>query len=163
MTFTPNEIAYLGSQRLGRLATVGADGEPHNVPVGFHYNPALGTMAEIDNGAYTGRLVGDLLHGPAKADAIRVLAAEQGLDLHRCTAYSDSANDLPMLSLVGHAVAVNPDGALRREARRRNWEVRDFRTGRKAAKVAIPATLGLGIAVGAAVIGTAVVRRARRS
>ena len=44
MTFTPNEVAYLGSQRLGRLATVGADGEPHNVPVGFHYNPALGTI-----------------------------------------------------------------------------------------------------------------------
>jgi len=44
MSFTPNEIAYLGSQRLGRLATVGADGEPHNVPVGFHYNPALGTI-----------------------------------------------------------------------------------------------------------------------
>src|SRR5205814_7619017 len=124
---------------------------------------ALGTVAEIEDGAYTGRLVGDLLHGPAKADAITALGAEEGLDLARCTAYSDSANDLPMLSLVGHAVAVNPDPALRREARRRNWEVRDFRTGRKAAKVAIPATLGLGIAVGAAVIGTAVVRRARRS
>jgi pyridoxamine 5'-phosphate oxidase family protein len=44
MTFTPNEIAYLGSQRLGRLATIGTHGEPHNVPVGFHYNPALGTI-----------------------------------------------------------------------------------------------------------------------
>ncbi len=119
---------------------------------------ALGTMAEIENGAYTGRLVGDLLHGPAKADAIRVLAAEQGLDLHRCTAYSDSANDLPMLSLVGHAVAVNPDAALRREARRRNWEIRDFRTGRKAAKVAVPATAGAGVALGA-VLATAAIRR----
>ena len=46
MSFTPNEIEYLGGQRLGRLATVGADGEPHSVPVGFHYNAALGT---IDN------------------------------------------------------------------------------------------------------------------
>ncbi|OLB74401.1 MAG: hydrolase [Actinobacteria bacterium 13_2_20CM_2_71_6] len=123
---------------------------------------ALGTVAEVEDGAYTGRLVGDLLHGPAKADAITALAAEEGLELPRCTAYSDSANDLPMLSLVGHAVAVNPDSALRREARRRNWEVRDFRTGRKAAKVAVPATLGAGVAIGAAVLATAAVRRRRR-
>ena len=122
---------------------------------------ALGTVAEVDDGAYTGRLVGDLLHGPAKADAIAVLAAEQGLDLSRCTAYSDSANDLPMLSLVGHAVAVNPDSALRREARRRNWEVRDFRTGRKAAKVAVPATAGAGLALGAVFAGVAIRRRYR--
>ena len=37
--FTPEEIAYLQSQRLGRLATVGEKGEPHVVPVGFRYNP----------------------------------------------------------------------------------------------------------------------------
>lgn len=37
--FTPEEIAYLQSQRLGRLATVGKNGEPHVVPVGFRYNP----------------------------------------------------------------------------------------------------------------------------
>lgn len=42
--FTPVEIAYLQSQRLGRLATVGADGQPHVVPVGFHYNPHLDTI-----------------------------------------------------------------------------------------------------------------------
>jgi hypothetical protein len=54
-----------------------------------------------------------------------------------------------MLSTVGTAVAVNPDGALRREARRRGWEVRDFRTGRKAAMVAFPAALGTGAVFGA--------------
>jgi HAD superfamily hydrolase (TIGR01490 family) len=123
---------------------------------------ALGTVAEIVDGAYTGQLVGDLLHGPAKAEAITALAAAEGLDLSRCTAYSDSANDLPMLCLVGHAVAVNPDNALRREARRRNWEVRDFRTGRKAAKVAVPATVGAGVAVGA-VLATMAIRRRVRS
>jgi len=122
---------------------------------------ALGTVAEIEDGAYPGRLVGDLLHGQAKADAITALAAEEGLDMARCTAYSDSANDLPMLSLVGHAVAVNPDAELRREARRRNWEVRDFRTGRKAAKVAVPATAAAGVAVGAVLTAAAVRRRYR--
>ncbi|GAA4545526.1 PPOX class F420-dependent oxidoreductase [Amycolatopsis samaneae] len=42
--FTEKEIAYLRTQRLGRLATVGAHGEPHNVPVGLHYNAELGTI-----------------------------------------------------------------------------------------------------------------------
>ncbi len=49
--FTPDEIAYLQSQRLGRLATVGPDGQPHVVPVGFRYNPATGT---IDIGGHNG-------------------------------------------------------------------------------------------------------------
>jgi HAD superfamily hydrolase (TIGR01490 family) len=122
---------------------------------------ALGTVAEIDRGVYTGRLVGDLLHGPAKAEAIVALAEEEGLDLGKCTAYSDSANDLPMLSLVGHAVAVNPDARLRREARLRGWEIRDFRTGRKAARIAIPAALGTGMVIGAAA-ATAAIRRRQR-
>jgi pyridoxamine 5'-phosphate oxidase family protein len=43
-SFTPKEIAYLQSQRLGRLATVGPDGQPHVVPVGFRYNPELDTI-----------------------------------------------------------------------------------------------------------------------
>jgi pyridoxamine 5'-phosphate oxidase family protein len=43
-SFTPQEIAYLQSQILGRLATVGADGDPHVIPVGFRYNPELDTI-----------------------------------------------------------------------------------------------------------------------
>ena len=42
--FTPAEIAYLGSQRLGRIATVGPSGQPHAVPVGFRYNADLDTI-----------------------------------------------------------------------------------------------------------------------
>ncbi len=122
---------------------------------------ALGTVAEISHGKYTGRLVGDLLHGPAKAQAIGELAEVHGLDLAVCTAYSDSINDVPMLAIVGHAVAVNPDGRLRREARIRGWEIRDFRTARKALKVAVPAALGAGVAIGAAV-ATAAIRRRNR-
>ena len=38
--FTPAELTYLGSQRLGRIATVGPSGQPHAVPVGFRYNAA---------------------------------------------------------------------------------------------------------------------------
>lgn len=120
---------------------------------------ALGTVAEIRDGRYTGRLVGELLHGPAKATAIRALAATKGLDLHQCTAYSDSINDVPMLSSVGRGVAVNPDSALRRVAKENGWEIRDFRTGRKAAKVAVPMALGAGVIAGAVLGGVAIGRR----
>jgi HAD superfamily hydrolase (TIGR01490 family) len=124
---------------------------------------AIGTVAEIVDGVYTGRLVGDLMHGPAKAEAVHQLAEAEGLDLTRCAAYSDSVNDLPMLQSVGRAVAVNPDSALRNEARRRGWEVRDFRTGRKAAKIAVPAALGVGVVIGAVIAAAAIKsRRARR-
>jgi HAD superfamily hydrolase (TIGR01490 family) len=121
---------------------------------------AIGTVAEIRDGNYTGRLAGGLMHGPAKADAIRALAEAEGLDLGRCAAYSDSINDLPMLSTVGRAVAVNPDSALRREARERGWEIRDFRTGRRAAKIAVPAAVGAGLLAGA-VAGAVAIRRRR--
>src|SRR5205823_823936 len=124
---------------------------------------AIGTVAEVRDGHYTGRLVGDLMHGPAKAEAISALARVEGLDLSRCSAYSDSVNDIPMLSTVGHAVAVNPDSALRSEARRRDWEIRDFRTGRKAAKIAVPAAMGTAVAAGALVAGVALARRRQGS
>ena len=124
---------------------------------------ALGTVAESVDGLYTGRLVGDVLHGAAKADAVRALAAREGLDLSRCAAYSDSINDIPLLSMVGRPVAVNPDSALRAEARSRGWEIRDFRTGRRAAKVGGGSALGVAAVAGALGAGIAIGRKQERS
>ena len=56
-------------------------------------------------------------------------------------------------------MAVNPDSALRMEARARGWEIRDFRTGRKAAKVGVPTVLGLGAAGGGVAAALALRRR----
>ncbi|MFJ2864863.1 HAD family hydrolase [Kitasatospora sp. NPDC087314] len=140
VTAAPLEVARIIARRLGMTG-------------------ALGTVAEADGGRYTGRLVGELLHGPAKAAAVRALARRERLDLDRCAAYSDSANDIPMLSLVGHPYVVNPDGALRRHARAQGWRVRDFRTGRKAARVGLPAAAALGVLAGAAAAGVALNRR----
>ncbi|MFI1177809.1 HAD family hydrolase [Streptomyces melanogenes] len=122
---------------------------------------ALGTVAESVGGVYTGRLVGEPLHGPAKAEAVRALAAAEGLDLTRCAAYSDSHNDIPMLSLVGHPYAINPDAKLRKHARAREWRLRDYRTGRKAAKVGIPAAAGVGALAGGTAAAVALHRRRR--
>jgi HAD superfamily hydrolase (TIGR01490 family) len=141
VTATPVELARIIALRLGLTG-------------------ALGTVSEVEDGIYTGRLVGEPLHGPAKAEAVKALAEREGLDLSRCTAYSDSSNDVPMLSAVGTAVAINPDTALREQARARGWEVRDFRTGRKAAKIGVPAAAGIGALVGA-VLGGMELRRRR--
>ena len=82
------------------------------------------------------------MHGPEKAKAIAMTAAEHGIDLADCSAYSDSMNDLPLLEAVGYPHAVNPEGELRRIAFQRGWPIHELRTRRKALLVGIPAGLG---------------------
>jgi HAD superfamily hydrolase (TIGR01490 family) len=121
----------------------------------------LGTVAENVGGRYTGRLVGEPLHGPAKAAAVRNLAVREGLELERCSAYSDSVNDIPLLSLVGHPCAINPDAKLRAHAKQHGWRIRDYRTGRKAAKIGIPTAAGVGALAGGIAAGVSLRRRSR--
>jgi HAD superfamily hydrolase (TIGR01490 family) len=83
----------------------------------------IGTVAEVVDGHYTGKLVGPFCYGPGKVEAINEMAQWDGYDLDRCYAYSDSASDLPMMEAVGHPVAVNPDGPLERVARERGWPI----------------------------------------
>ena len=130
VTAAPVEIARVIARRLGLTG-------------------AMGTVAEHVDGVYTGLLVGDMLHGPAKAEAVSALAVRERLDLSRCSAYSDSSNDLPMLQLVGHPTAVNPDKALREHARREGWPVRDYRSGRRAARTGLAGAALAGAAAGA--------------
>src|SRR5215467_5075482 len=136
VTATPVELASIIARRLG-------------------FTGALGTVAESVDGVYTGRLVGGLLHGEAKVAAIEALALREGLDLSRCAAYSDSANDIPMLELVGHPAAVNPDSRLRAQA----WPVHDFRSGRRATLIALPIAAGAGAVAGGIAAGIALQRR----
>lgn len=140
VTAAPIEIAAIIAQRLGLTG-------------------AMGTVAEHHNGIYTGRLVGELMHGQAKADAVAALAQRERLDLSRCSAYSDSFNDVPMLDLVGTACAVNPDARLRDYARQQGWQIRDYRTGRKAARAGLLGAALAGAATGSIAAGAAVRRR----
>jgi HAD superfamily hydrolase (TIGR01490 family) len=87
----------------------------------------IATRGRVDaEGRYTGEL-DFYAYGPHKAEAIRAVAAERGFDLDDCYAYSDSATDEPMLEVVGHPFAVNPDRDLARVARDRGWEVLEFK------------------------------------
>jgi phosphoserine phosphatase len=79
----------------------------------------------IVDGRYTGE-IDYYAYGANKAAALERLAEENGYDLSRSYAYSDSATDIQMLEAVGHPYAVNPDRDLQREAVARGWPVLVF-------------------------------------
>jgi HAD superfamily hydrolase (TIGR01490 family) len=144
VTAAPKELAE------GIAAYLGMDG-------------GLGTVGELVDGTYTGRLVGPVLHGPVKLDAVIRLADEQGFDLRRCSAYSDSVNDRPLLEGVGRPVAVNPDRHLRELAAERGWPVQDFRRRRRLWLVWLPAGMAATVTTAAAAVtGRRLARRKRR-
>jgi HAD superfamily hydrolase (TIGR01490 family) len=111
-----------------RIYIVSSSPEEVVRPLARHFGVSgvIATRAKVVDGRYTGELA-FYCAGEGKADAIRALAERVGIDLEGSYAYSDSISDLPMLSAVGHPVAVNPDRELRREAEQRGWDVREFR------------------------------------
>lgn len=84
---------------------------------------AAGTVAEAIDGVYTGSLARPFCHGEEKTTRLGELAEMAGISLEKSWAYADSISDLPMLSAVGHPVAVAPDRKLSRIAVREDWEV----------------------------------------
>ena len=102
----------------------------------------IGTKAVVVGGRYTSELDGSFVYGQGKAEAIQKLVAERGYDLSRSYAYSDSVSDLPMMELVGHPVAVNPDGPLEDVAHDRGWPIVVFARKTKRAIALGTATAG---------------------
>jgi HAD superfamily hydrolase (TIGR01490 family) len=88
---------------------------------------ALGTEFVTEDGVFEGSFAGDVLHGEEKAVAARDLATRLGASLADCWAYSDSRNDIPLLSLVGHRVVVNPDSRLEKHARAHDWPILELK------------------------------------
>jgi len=111
------EPVYIVSATLQEIVQAIAD------DLGF--DGALGTVCEVVDGEYTGHAV-RALHAENKAECVRELARSHGFELADCTAYSDSYTDIPLLEVVGHPVAVNPDRRLRRVASERGWPVLEF-------------------------------------
>ncbi|MCL1871192.1 MAG: HAD-IB family hydrolase [Promicromonosporaceae bacterium] len=144
VTATPAEIGRLIARRLGATG-------------------CLGTIAEHKDGYYTGRLLGDLMHGAVKADAVRELAERENLDLEASYAYGDSLNDLPMMTAVGHPCPINPDGRLRRHAREVGWPIREFR-GRpvRVARRSVKTASWAGAAWAAGLVVRAIRRQVRK-
>jgi len=115
---------------------------------------AIGSQfSEVKDGVYTGRPTGLFIYRSDKARAIEELARRERIDLSGSYAYSDSGSDLPMLRVVGHPVAVNPDQELARVAREQGWEILRFdRLGRR-----LKAVVALAGAAAAGGIGSAAI------
>ncbi len=118
--------------------------------LGFH--GGIGSRSEVVDGRFTGRDSDVFTYRDGKAQRISALAVDEGIDLAASYAYSDSESDLPMLRLVGHPVAVNPDAELARIAVEEGWEILRFeQLGRKVKALAAIAAMGLVGTAGKAV------------
>ncbi len=117
---------------------------------------AIGTEGKIIAGRYTGELDGAFVYGPGKAQAIEKLASDRGYDLALSYAYSDSISDLPMMEVVGHPVAVNPDSQLDSIAHERGWPIVIF--ARKTKRAVAMSSVGV-VALTAAGFAYALGRR----
>jgi HAD superfamily hydrolase (TIGR01490 family) len=121
-------------------------------------------LVEDVDGRYTGE-IDFYAYGANKAAAVREMATERGWDLAECHAYSDSITDVPLLDMVGHPVAVNPDRALRRHAIEHGWPVRVFsrpvplHSWRRPSPIFASTAVGVGAAAVAGIAWYAAKRR----
>ncbi|MFC4002564.1 HAD family hydrolase [Prauserella oleivorans] len=125
---------------------------------------SMGTRMSVVDGRYSGD-IDFYCYGEEKAVAAKRFAADHGYDLAACHAYTDSSTDVPLLEVVGHPHAVNPDRALRRIAVERDWPIHTFTRpvslrSRMPSASAVAVGLGVGMAAGATLYGLS--RRRRR-
>jgi HAD superfamily hydrolase (TIGR01490 family) len=109
-TSTPFEAVYPLAQRCGIAAS-----------------DVVASQFAYAGERFEGKLIGSPVFSKYKSGIIDRFVRADGGDLAHCSFYSDSVHDLPLLELVGHPVAANPDLRLRRIARARGWEIKDFR------------------------------------
>jgi HAD superfamily hydrolase (TIGR01490 family) len=153
-----------------RVVIVSSSGEEVVAPIGemVGADEVVATRMVVADGRYTGDIE-FYAYGEHKATAMREVAERHGWDLADCYAYSDSFTDLPMLEVVGHPYAVNPDKALRRVAAEQGWPILEFRrpvslASRLAARTPRPSppVLAGAALAGAAAVGWRLYSKRRR-
>ena len=87
----------------------------------------IANRLEFVNGYATGRLLPPVMASATKAKWIREYAEQENINLSESYAYSDSISDLPMLSIVGHPVAIHPDFRLKQTALQHDWAILDLK------------------------------------
>lgn len=109
------------------LLTSSFDGLSELVAKDLKLDHCLCTVLEVDEGGlYTGKTIGPPCFGRNKVIFARELCYKLNIRLEECWFYTDSASDIPLLNLVGKAVAVNPDPHLRARAQMRKWDIVDW-------------------------------------
>jgi len=123
----PNVLKQLRHhQELGHqvwLLTASPQGLASVMARDLRLSGAFGTTLMEHDGRFTGEINGELLHGPLKEQQALAFAASVGANLKDCYAYSDSIADIPLLTVVGHPVAVNPDASLLKHATHHSWPI----------------------------------------
>jgi HAD superfamily hydrolase (TIGR01490 family) len=150
------------------VVIVSASGAEMVEPIGrlLGADHVVASKLVVEDGKYSGA-VAHYVYGPNKAIAMRELAEERGYDLTTSYAYSDSETDAPMLEIVGHPFAVNPDRGLRKLAEDRGWPILTFnRSVSLRSRLGLDnraTVLALGIATAAAALAvmTVIGRRKR--
>jgi HAD superfamily hydrolase (TIGR01490 family) len=87
----------------------------------------IASVMEISEGKTTGRIVGESCFGAGKKAAVEAWLEKQGISPQDTCFYTDSYTDLPLMEYCGKAVAVNPDRFLKKEAKKRGWEILRFK------------------------------------
>ena len=142
------------------VVLVSSSGEEIVGPIGemLGVDRVIATRMVVEDGHYTGDIA-FYAYGNGKEIAIRELAEQTGIDLSESYAYSDSVTDVPMLSAVGHPVAVNPDRGLKKAALENGWPIRVFtkpvRASRRVPTPPGPPQAYAGVAVIVAVFAVA--------
>jgi len=93
---------------------------------GISASNLVATQFAYTDGIFAGKLIGVPVYSRYKCSIIKSFVQKSGSDVQRCSFYSDSVHDLPLLELVGYPVAANPDFRLRRIAEKRGWAIKDF-------------------------------------
>ncbi|MCP3973353.1 MAG: HAD-IB family hydrolase [bacterium] len=125
-------------------------------PIGRHIGVTniIATKVKTDAAGFFLRELEVYAMGPGKADAINELAEREGFDLSESYAYSDSYTDLPMMEVVGHPIAVNPEKELRKYAEEKEWEIVEFtRQVSLGTRLRQPVPIISGATVAAAILG----------
>jgi HAD superfamily hydrolase (TIGR01490 family) len=107
-------------------------------PLAPLFDEIVAAHLHVEDGRYTGNLQSPPLVGEARAAWLRQYAAAQKANLQQSYAYADSHTDLPLLRAVGNPVAVNPDVALFRVAKKRRWPVEEWHASKGTPKVMLP-------------------------
>jgi HAD superfamily hydrolase (TIGR01490 family) len=118
-----------GAKRAGHevvLVSGALDSVLEHLRKSLQADSVIANRLEIKDGAATGKMLRPVVAGPNKSLLVRNHARAHGHDLEACFAYSDSYSDVPMLSVVGHPAAVNPDARLRLLAKSYAWPIFDL-------------------------------------
>ena len=120
-------LAKSRAQGLRQVLVTGAlDLSIHRLIEHLELDDYVANRLEFVDGMATGRLLPPVMASATKASWIRSYAERESINLGDSYAYSDSMSDLPMLSMVGHPAAVNPDMRLRATAIEHDWPVLDL-------------------------------------